>query len=1252
MADIDITISEVQPIDVTVDAATQAIDIQIGDIATIAWGDITGTLSNQTDLQAALDAKEPTITAGTATQYWRGDKTFQELNGAAVALDTTNFNKNLSAADTNAQLAFDTLDELVSMEIGEVITGATEGSVLFAGVGGIMQQDNTNFFWDDTNNRLGIGTNTPDEAFHLKSATGNVTMKFDAASGWNSYLELAKAGVAQWKIQKDNSENLIFRNAANSAKLQLNQNGSLWHGTTSGTAFNEHKSLGNTSATYNTILQNADGINTAIFRDDGRLGFGLGISDSDLTSNPLTIRGSAYRVVNDGRVQPQYESYRNSSLHSRFRMLASRGTEASPLALLAGDDIGEFDFRGGDGGTPAQVAALKATASENFTVTGHGTGLIFYTTKNGTTARAQTLSLENDGALWHGTTSGTAFNEHKSLGNTSGTDNSIFQNSDGTNLLQLRDDNIVLGTGSIKFEGATGAYPTFTTNAHTMAWISSKAAFRAGQAYTTHWDDANVGLYSSGFGYRAKAKGLGAFAAGYTSEALGSSDISLGNNLFNRDGSGVDTTGGFCIKLGSNSVTRESVAVSIGTDINQASFGVSSTGDYQSTSIGRSIKPSRQGTVVGSNLDFTSCNNDSVLGDNISSATFRSGRIMFGRYLYSGNSNDIIFGKGVDATNRLTTTAAGIAFASNSTVPSLFIERASGVGTYGNVGIGTDSPLDELEVNGDFRISRDGDQTNYLRFLVGVNSGSVSFKDAAVWNIRYDNDSYLNAGKLGIKINPITNSEGFQIATNMRLTSGSNTSATTAILVENSDLNNLFSVRDDSLSTFGAYGSNSIVNINDVTNSESTVHILSRRQNVVAPIASSALATLCVQHNDNHGIQILSNATNRDQYLFFGDSSDGDVGWVRYDHATDVMSFQTNATEKMWIDPAGNVGIGITNPTSELHLPQENDASTPTLSFGDGTDGIFNNNTGSMRFALGGIARLQISTTGLYEPQVAGSRWNFELSSATNPIFCPGTNDSDTGLGAAGLDQLDLITGGVNALHIDSSQNISIGSTTTDGKLATYGASDTSADYSFKAKDNSGTDLFSVRDDGLVGIGLDTAGGTGRLSVQGGSITLYEPDANVLAAQMNSNSAGGWVATRSAGTSIAIMSYNEAKFNYNVKVGSYTSPDFSLDVSGGNARSVVTKTANYTATINDSTILVDATTGNITITLPTAASAYNSTDNTGLILKIKRVASDSSANSVTIDGNGAETIDNALTQSVVAAEVWVLQSDGTEWHAI
>lgn len=71
-----------------------------------SWGTITGTLSTQTDLQTALNGKEPTITAGTIGQYYRGDKSFQTLNKTAVGLsnvdNTSDANKPISTATQTA----------------------------------------------------------------------------------------------------------------------------------------------------------------------------------------------------------------------------------------------------------------------------------------------------------------------------------------------------------------------------------------------------------------------------------------------------------------------------------------------------------------------------------------------------------------------------------------------------------------------------------------------------------------------------------------------------------------------------------------------------------------------------------------------------------------------------------------------------------------------------------------------------------------------------------------------------------------------------------------------------------------------------------------------------------------------------------------------------------------------------------------------------------------------------------------------
>ena len=47
----------------------------------------------------------------------------------------------------------------------------TAGSIVFSGVGGVYAQKNTNLFWDNTNNSLGVGTATPTDTLHIVGTT-------------------------------------------------------------------------------------------------------------------------------------------------------------------------------------------------------------------------------------------------------------------------------------------------------------------------------------------------------------------------------------------------------------------------------------------------------------------------------------------------------------------------------------------------------------------------------------------------------------------------------------------------------------------------------------------------------------------------------------------------------------------------------------------------------------------------------------------------------------------------------------------------------------------------------------------------------------------------------------------------------------------------------------------------------------------------------------------------------------------------
>lgn len=240
------------------------------------------------------------------------------------------------------------------LRIGNPIGGATSGSIPFVDASGNLAEDNNALFWDETNDRLGLGDTTPDDILNITSAT-------------------ADAGIAITSLGADTDPYIRFELADGTPSFTLGVDDS------DSDAF---KLVSGSSFSGSSMFEvNASGV-------------GIGMSQFSDPEVMLHVENGPLRIdTYDG----------NYALPTSIELNRAVGDPTSMGPLSAGEIIGEVNFNGHDTVDFVNGASLGAVTTETWTPTTRGTDLVFYGTDIGVATPSELMRLTGGGRLGIGT---------------------------------------------------------------------------------------------------------------------------------------------------------------------------------------------------------------------------------------------------------------------------------------------------------------------------------------------------------------------------------------------------------------------------------------------------------------------------------------------------------------------------------------------------------------------------------------------------------------------------------------------------------------------------------------------------------------------------------------------------------------------------------------------------------------------------------------------------------------------------------
>ncbi len=234
-------------------------------------------------------------------------------------------------------------------------------------------------------------------------------------------------------------------------------------------------------------------------------------------------------------------------------------------------------------------------------------------------------------------------------------------------------------------------------------------------------------------------------------------------------------------------------------------------------------------------------------------------------------------------------------------------------------------------------------------------------------------------------------------------------------------------------------------------------------------------------------------------------------------------------------------------------------------------------------------------------------------------------SDNDNGLFNPAADTVALSTGGSERFRIDSAGQAALGTTSTRLSGSSTAAGNKSLTIYEATNGGGGLELATAAQSGVMGrIAWVAASNTAA------NATTAFIDGTLVGSA--STGQGGmlrfWTRVDGGAGAVQVAIADTGVLTINKGITTPTTP----------------LTADTTLTTAHHVVLVDASGGNVTISLP-AASGLN-----GRTYVIKRV--DSSGNTVTIDPAGSETIDGSATSSVGALVCRKIITNGSNWFIL